>query len=207
MAFMGVFLGMCARVLFPAVEAEMGVPILIRDVLPFGVAGIVIASYFSAIMSTADSCLMASSGSLLNDVINRYFVKNISQKGLMRLSQLVTLGLGVLAFLLAGRFKTVLDAILYAYSFMVSGLFIPTLGAYFWKGSSKTGALWAMLAGGGLTLGLMIAGNKMPFGIDASFYGILISASVFVPLSILCPDIKKARKNLFELKEAEDLAA
>lgn len=206
MAFMGVFLGMCARVLFPAVEAEMGVPMLIRDVLPMGIAGIVIASYFSAIMSTADSCLMASSSSLLNDVINRYLIKKISQKGLMRLSQLVTLGIGILAFLLAGRFKTVLDAILYAYSFMVSGLFVPTLGAYFWKRSSRTGALWAMLAGGGLTLGLMIAGNKTPFGIDASFYGILVSASIFVPLSILFPDRKRVKKPLLELEEAKEPA-
>jgi SSS family solute:Na+ symporter len=50
MAFAGVFLGMCARVVFPAAEAEMAMPMLISHVLPIGVTGIVIAAYFSAIM-------------------------------------------------------------------------------------------------------------------------------------------------------------
>ncbi|HDP93966.1 MAG TPA: sodium:solute symporter family protein, partial [Candidatus Aminicenantes bacterium] len=62
MAFAGVILGMCARVLFPLVEPEMGMPMMIKTALPAGVTGIVIAAYFSAIMSTADSCMMASSG-------------------------------------------------------------------------------------------------------------------------------------------------
>ncbi len=69
MAFTGAFLGMISSVLIPGVEAEMGVPILLREVLPVGVTGIVIASYFSAIMSTADSCIIASSGNFVNDLI------------------------------------------------------------------------------------------------------------------------------------------
>ncbi|MEA3307795.1 MAG: sodium:solute symporter family protein, partial [Elusimicrobiota bacterium] len=91
MAFTGVFLGMCSRVLFPGIESEMGVPMLIRNILPMGVCGIVIASYFSAIMSTADSCMMASSGSLLKDIIQRHFIKDMSDKLMIRLSQIVTL--------------------------------------------------------------------------------------------------------------------
>ncbi|MFC1537495.1 sodium:solute symporter, partial [Gemmatimonadota bacterium] len=54
MAFSGVLLGMFARVVFPEVESEMGLPLMIKHVLPVGVTGIVIAAYFSAIMSTAD---------------------------------------------------------------------------------------------------------------------------------------------------------
>ncbi|MDT8287739.1 MAG: sodium:solute symporter family protein [Elusimicrobiales bacterium] len=190
MAFTGVFLGMCARILFPGAEAEMGVPMLIRDVLPIGVTGIVIASYFSAIMSTADSCMMASSGSLVKDIVERHFVKGMDDRASMRLSQWVTLGVGLLALALAAKFTTVLDAILYAYSFMVSGLFIPTLGAYFWPRASSAGALWGMLAGGGSCLALMLTGNKEPLGIDASFYGIMISLAVFVAVSLAAPDRK-----------------
>ena len=59
MALTGAFLGMCARILFPDVDPEMGLPLLIKTVLPVGLTGVVVAAYFSAIMSTADSCLMA----------------------------------------------------------------------------------------------------------------------------------------------------
>lgn len=193
MAFTGVFLGMCARVLFPGAEAEMGVPMLIRDILPIGVTGIVIASYFSAIMSTADSCMMASSGSLVKDIIGKYFLKEMDDRTDMRLSQWATLGVGLLALALAAKFTTVLDAILYAYSFMVSGLFVPTLGAYFWRRSSSAGALWGMLAGGGSCLALMLTGHKEVAGIDASFYGILISFFVFTAVSLAAPDAPEKR--------------
>lgn len=196
MAISGVFLGMCARVFFPQADAEMGLPLLIKNVLPLGVTGIVIASYFSAIMSTADSCLMASSGNIVNDIIHRHFIPQASKNSLIRLSQLSTLFIGLLAVIIAIHFKTVLDAILYAYAFMVSGLFIPTLGAYFWKKSSSTGALFGMLAGGGVTLLLLTKIVSLPSfltktGLDPSVYGILCSAITFIALSVLFPDKAK----------------
>ncbi len=189
MAFTGVFLGMCARVVFPQAEAEMAMPMLIRDILPIGVTGIVIASYFSAIMSTADSCLMASSGNFVNDVIERYFAPNLSTKASIRLSMLATFIIGALAVILAAQFNTVLDAILYAYAFMVSGLFIPTLGAYFWKKGTSAAALAAMLTGGITTLLLLTKVVKLPakianIGLDASFYGIAISALIYIVVSL-----------------------
>ena len=213
MAFTGVFLGMCARVVFPEAEKEMALPMLIRDVLPIGITGIVIASYFSAIMSTADSCLMASSGNIVNDVIERYFLKNISSKNSIKLSMAATFIIGVLAVLLAAQFTTVLDAILYAYSFMISGLFIPTLGAYFWKKSCSAGALAGMLSGGIVTLSLMIMDKTIEYcqeegvnirpefvsfsnqlkslELDYCMYGIAVSLITFILFSYLYPDNRK----------------
>ncbi len=191
MAFMGVILGMCARILFPQAEPETGIPLIISNVLPIGLKGIVIAAYFSAIMSTADSCLMASSGNFLNDILERYFFREASSKTIIRLSQVITLIIGAVAIILASHFTMVLDAIIYAYSFIVSGLFIPTIGAYFWKRSSSTGALWGMISGGTLTLILLITGIKLPMELDATLFGIFFSAVAFVSLSILYPDREK----------------
>jgi SSS family solute:Na+ symporter len=193
MAFTGVALGMCARVLFPEVEAELGLPMLIRDVLPMGVTGIVIASYFSAIMSTADSCLMASSGNVVNDLIDRYLHRAPTARARVRLSQAVTCLIGLAAVVVASRFATVLDAILYAYAFMVSGLFVPTLGAYFWRRASSAGALAGMLGGGGLTLLLLVGVLRLPsrleaLGLDPAFYGILLSLALFVGVSLARPE-------------------
>jgi len=179
MAFTGVFLGMCSRVLFVGVDGEMGIPLLIRDVLPVGIAGIITAAYFSAIMSTADSCLMASSSNVVNDLVRRYLLKNMDEKQTVRLSQVATLVIGTLALVIAVSFKSVLDAILYAYSFMVSGLLIPTLGAYFLKRNDARAAFWSMLAGGTTTLVMKIFEVGLPYGIDQTVAGILVSAFVF----------------------------
>ena len=190
MAFMGAFLGMCARILFEDIDPEMGIPILIGEVLPVGLAGIVVAAYFSAIMSTADSCLIASSGNIVGDVVRRHIAPNLTDKGEMRLSQVMTLVLGVIAMLLAwvaAQRGGVLDAILYAYSFMVSALFVPTLGAYFWKKSSPAGAMAGILVGGTTTLVLSLFSVTLPWGLPATAFGIAASAAAFVSLTYLVP--------------------
>ena len=44
MAFSGVILGMVARELYPAVDPEMGLPMLVSQALPVGVAGLLLAA-------------------------------------------------------------------------------------------------------------------------------------------------------------------
>ncbi|MBN2412095.1 sodium:solute symporter family protein [candidate division KSB1 bacterium] len=183
-AFIGVSLGMMARIIFPNEDPEMGLPMLIKHSLPVGITGIVIAAYFSAIMSTADSCLIASSGNFVNDIIHRFFLKNASHKTIVRVSQIITLILGGLTIIIASSFNTVLEIILHAYSFMVAGLFIPTLGALFWRKSHSLAALVSMYTSGSLTLCFIFSKIKLPLNLDASFYGIIISFVIFVPMSI-----------------------
>ncbi len=185
MAFAGVGLGMMSRVLFPGIDAELGVPHLLTHVLPAGITGIVVAAYFSAIMSTADSCMIASSGNVVGDILQRSPWRLRDTPRLVRASQVATLAVGVAAMLIASQATMVLDAILKAYSFLVAGLFVPTLGAYFWRRSTPTAAFWGMICGGGTTLALLLGRVSPPLGLDPSFWGILVSALVFVPVSLL----------------------
>lgn len=202
MAFLGVFLGLCGRALFPELsmaDKEMALPMLIGQVLPVGIAGIVAAGYFSAIMSTADSCLLAASGNVVSDLLGRTVLKGRSDASLVRWSQIITLLAGLLSMLLATRFTDVLDSILHAYEFLVSGLFVPTLGAYFWRRSSSVGALAAMVVGGSLTLILLAAQVPLPATLPAVAVGILASALVFVPLSLLFPPSSEAQQGFEEM--------
>jgi SSS family solute:Na+ symporter len=187
MAFLGVFLGMCSRVMFPAVESEMGLPLLIETALPVGLTGLVIASYFSAIMSTADSCMMAASGNFVSDVIGRYWLRGLSHTGEMRLSQAATAVIGIVAVVLASQFEKVLDAMLHAYAFMVSGLFVPTLGAYFWPRGNARAAAFAMVLGGGVTLVFTFVPLPYPvssWGLDPIVWGLLVSALAYLLISL-----------------------
>jgi len=164
MAFMGVALGLFARVAadqgmfdylgaanIAETDPEQGLPMLLRTILPVGLLGLMMSAYFSAILSTADSCLMASSGNIVSDFIQKFTNRFDSEKSVLRLSQVVTLIVGVLALLIASVMENVLSLMLYSYAFMVSGLFVPILGALFWKKSSPVGALWGMISGGVVT--------------------------------------------------------
>ncbi len=155
MAMMGVVLGLFARVAFEngmfeylgylpgeELDAEKGLPLLLRTVLPVGLMGLMMAAYFSAIMSTADSCMMAASGNILTDIIDKFFNIKNDPRTVLRISQGLTLVIGTLALLLALYMENVLELMLYSYAFMVSGLLVPVIGAFFWKKTNPTAALW-----------------------------------------------------------------
>ncbi|MGD1843445.1 MAG: sodium:solute symporter [Thermonemataceae bacterium] len=194
MAFMGVLLGLLARValtqgLFAELgyvnsqdlDEEMGLPILLRTVLPVGLLGLMLSAYFSAIMSTADSCLMAASGNLVTDILGRFF--NYSEKKLLRISQIATLVLGIVALTLAIFMENVLTLMLHSYAFMVSGLLVPLVGALFWRVQHAQAALWAMLVGGSVTLSLIISEIPLWGGLDANIF--CITASLLIYLIII----------------------
>ena len=198
MAFSGVILGMFARVAMQNgiltgfspgnIDPEMGLPILLKHILPVGLMGIVMAAYFSAIMSTADSCLMASSGNILADVLKKHNHKN----GL-KYSQLLTFVIGALSLVLALKMKNVLDLMLLSYSFMVSGMIIPVMVALFAKKPNAKAALISMVAGGITTLLLKLMHVNLPFGLDANIFGISCSFIIYYIFSKINAPIKNMR--------------
>lgn len=207
MAFMGVLLGLFAKVAFtqgmfeylgaPATlsnfDSEKGLPMLLRTVLPVGLMGIMMSAYFSAILSTADSCLMAASGNVVSDIIGYFKDVDPESDTFLRFSQITTLMLGVAALFLATSMNNVLNLMLYSYAFMVSGLFVPIIGALYWEKSSSVGAIAAMVFGGSTTVFLEVFVEKMPGGLDANVFGITVSAIVFFVISLAFPDTDSKR--------------
>ena len=200
MAMMGVALGVLGRVAadqgmfdylgpanIAATDPETGLPMLLRTVLPVGLMGLVMSAYFSAILSTADSCLMACSGNVVADIIGHFRPADRESKRFLRFSQWATLILGILAMLLAATMTNVLQLMLYSYAFMVSGLLVPMIGALFWRRSSNAGAFSAMVVGGATTVVLESLVSQLPLGLDGNVFGIAASAVTFVVVSYLVP--------------------
>jgi solute:Na+ symporter, SSS family len=145
------------------------------------------SAYFSAIMSTADSCLMAASGNVLTDILQKFFNIPDDPKTMLRFSQVLTLIIGILALLLASSMENVLELMLYSYAFMVSGLFVPVLAGLFWKRTTSKAAFIAMLAGGGTTLVLTIANFDLPLGLDPNIFGITAATIIIIAFSLIRP--------------------
>ena len=183
MAFMGVALGLLARVgadqgMFEfagyataaGMDPEIGLPLLLRTILPVGLMGLMMSAYFSAILSTADSCIMACSGNVVSDLM--FKLKYFRDKNELRLSQIVTLGIGAAAIIIALYMENVLELMLHSYAFMVSGLFIPVIYGFYSKSPSAQAALASMLAGGGVTLILTGLSLSLPYGLDPIVFGL-----------------------------------
>ncbi len=189
MAFMGVGLGLLARVaaeqglytgLTAATDPEQGLPLLLVNMLPVGLLGLLMAAYFSAILSTADSCLMAASGNVVTDLLRQWKPAWAED---VKVSQFVTLLIGVLAILLAWQSTKVLSLMLSAYAFLVSGLLVPMLFGLFTKRGTQKAAVGSMLGGGVTTLSLQASDYRLPYGLDSNAAGILVSFLVFLILT------------------------
>lgn len=189
MAFMGVALGLLARVaadqgVFAAdgfltsagMDPEIGLPLLLKTVLPVGLMGLMLSAYFSAIMSTADSCLLAASGNLTTDILGL----NEKNSNTIKISQILTFGIGFVAILIATFMTSVLDLMLLSYAFMVSGLLVPVLAMLYAKKKKPLAALLSMLFGGFSTLLISFLEINVPFGFDPILIGILISMTTYL---------------------------
>lgn len=184
MAFLGVSLGLLSRVAVEqgalegfttAMDPEMGLPVLLSQILPVGILGLMMSAYFSAVLSTADSCLMAASGNLTTDLLSNQ-LKGLPMHQEVRISQLLTLVIGIIAVLIAWQMTEVLSLMLYSYAFMVSGLLVPVVAGLFFNKRNPTAAIFSMVIGGSLTAGLTLLEADLPFGLDANLFGISGSA-------------------------------
>ena len=177
-------IGLIARMLMPDLQdPELATPMLIMELLPVGLAGIVIAAYIAAVMSTADSVLMGPVAIVTNDIYRKYFRPDATESSIVLVARTATLVLGVLGIGIAYLVPNVIELILYAYTFGSAGLFFPMLGLLFWKRTTASGAFWSMLGGGFAAL-LWVAFDE-PFGISASYLGWIVSLPLLVSVSLL----------------------
>lgn len=189
MAFMGVALGLLSRVAVEqgmfatdgfltaaSLDPEIGLPLLLKNILPVGLMGLMMSAYFSAIMSTADSCLLAASGNFTTDILGL----NDKSPKTIKISQVITFIVGFVAILIATAMTSVLDLMLLSYSFMVSGLLVPVLGMLYSKNKKPLAALLAMLFGGFSTLIITFLEIQIPYGFDPILIGISISLVTYL---------------------------
>ena len=189
-------IGLFARYLIPDLtDPELATPMIIMQLLPAGIAGLVIAAYIAAVMSSADSCLMGPVAIFTNDIYKRYIKPNSSELHLVRVARYATLILGILAIVTAYLIPNVLDLILYAYTFGSAGIFFPMLGLLFWKKTTAKGAFLSMLLGGSSAVIYSIIGE--PFGFAASYLGWIIGLPTLVIVSLMSDHSPEENPDLF----------
>ncbi|GGV32185.1 solute:Na+ symporter, SSS family protein [Streptomyces longisporoflavus] len=188
-AIAGAVIGTAAKVMYPKLpSADAAFATIVKDELPMGVRGLVLAAALAAVMSTSSGALIACATVANNDIWSRLrgAVKSDGAgdephdevKG----NRLFILIMGVAVVLIAIALNDVVQALTVAYNLLVAGLLVPILGGLLWKRGTAEGALAAIAAGGLSVIGLMWG-----YGILANepiYYGLLISLAVYVLVSL-----------------------
>jgi SSS family solute:Na+ symporter len=183
-AFIITIVGMAARVLFPAINPEAAFPAMIRYLFPVGIDGLVIAALLSAMMSSADTCLLTTGTILSFDILRPLVRRDLSDRTLLLLSRGFMVIIGVVSLVIALSLKGVISSLLLGYTVYTSGLIFPTLLGFFRcsLGLNREGAITAMVVGGGLALVGKLMGWSL-FGLPAGIYGFFLSGLTLVAVS------------------------
>nr|WP_282958218.1 sodium/proline symporter [Halalkalibaculum roseum] len=161
MAWGAIFIGLAGRVYFPeadllpASDTENLYPVLAQQHLHPVIFGVVVASIFAAIMSTADSQLLVAASAVVRDIYDRILNKGkeIPQQKLVRYSRLVVLLLVVvaLAFGLLAQ-ELVFWLVLFAWAGLGAAIGPTSILALYWKGTTKAGVIAGLLTGTFVTI-------------------------------------------------------
>ncbi|WP_215455630.1 sodium:solute symporter [Streptomyces sp. ATCC 21386] len=186
-ALAGAVIGTAAKVLFPDLaNADDAFATVVKEELPLGVRGLVLAAALAAVMSTSSGALIACATVANNDIWSR--LRGRSTDGdhdEVRGNRAFILVMGLAVIGTAIALNNVVEALTVAYNLLVGGLLVPILGGLLWRRGTAQGALASVLVGGLAVVGLMAS-----YGILANepvYYGLLSSLVAYVAVSLATP--------------------
>lgn len=167
--FMIIGPAIAAMQLFPNLEkADLVFPTLVKNLLPSGLVGLVMAGLIAAIMSHLSGAINACTTILTMDIYLPYLKKNATEKEAIRFGKIsgvavVILGIFCTALLVSYSNKPVFLYLLSAYGLFTPGIATMFLLGILWKRTTHAGALAAGLLTIPLSLALEFIFPDLPF--------------------------------------------
>ena len=195
--------GFSARVLLPNLEnVDAATPhLLALDIVPKGVALIVMLGITAAAISTVNSIILTLSSMISRDVFKKFKPEAEEKQELFVGKLFVPVFTAVIFFF--ASLRPGLIAVLSVASSAGLLVMVPALfGAFFWKRGTAAGAVTSILAGGVVAFYFQF-GNLFPLGWWPGIWSGIVSAVLFIVVSLLTkPPLEKAGEFLGYLQEA-----
>jgi solute:Na+ symporter, SSS family len=123
---------LASLVLYPEMtDHEAVYPRMVKDLLPVGLKGLMVASFFAAFMGTMEAHYNMTASYATNDIYKRFIRKNESERHYVRASRWITLGVALLAGIAALLLPSVLGAFRFKME-LVAGLGLIYLLRWMW---------------------------------------------------------------------------
>ncbi|MFJ7332625.1 sodium:solute symporter [Streptomyces sp. NPDC101110] len=186
-ALAGAVIGTAAKVLYPKLGSpDDAFATIVKDELPVGVRGLVLAAALAAVMSTSSGALIACATVANNDIWSRLRGNSpAAERDEVKGNRAFILLMGLAVIVTAIAIDNVVEALTVAYNLLVGGLLVPILGGLVWKRGTVHGALASVVVGGLAVVVLMAT-----YGILANepvYYGLLASLAAYLAVSLVTP--------------------
>lgn len=162
------------------IDSEKILPMVISR-LPIGISGLFLAVMLAALMSSLNAMVNVTANVVTNDILKRYFFKNLPEKKVVRMGQLASIVALLLGFVFSLSINNVISAWETMIFVVVTMILVPaTMRWHWWRFSGKA-FVWSMIC-----TAAFIALQKIFFGSISSTnsLGINTFASLLITIAI-----------------------
>ena len=152
-----------------AADPELAYPMMIRELMPVGLRGLMVATFLAAFMSTMDTHLCWGASYMVNDVYRRFVKKDGSERHYVSASRVAVVGLAVLAALVAWQMESIQRGWIYIIE-LTAGVAVVWLLRWYWWRVNAWAEIAAMagsvvMANGRVLVGLAQSAIPLPSGL------------------------------------------
>ncbi len=141
-----IIVGLVAMVYYPGLEdPEMGYPMLLMEILPVGIKGVLVASLLAAFMSTIDTHLNWNASYFVTDIYKRFISPEASEQKCVSVSRYSVIAFAALAIIVA-YFMTSIEAGVLILFNLQAGIGMVLMLRWFWWRINAWSEISAMVA-------------------------------------------------------------
>ncbi|HOW81931.1 MAG TPA: Na+:solute symporter [Spirochaetota bacterium] len=192
-----IIVALCSMVLYPGLAPEAkktGYVLAMRDHLPAGLLGLLVAAFLAAYMSTISTHLNWGTSYLVNDLYRRFIRKSESERHYVLVSRIFTLALMVVSSMLI----FVIDSISGAWSFIIecgAGLGLVLILRWYWWRINAWSEISAMIAPfAGYALTRYVLGISFP---ESLFFIVGLTTAVWISVTFATRPVDEERLTSF----------
>jgi len=206
--FMG--LGAMTNGVLDVESSNMSAPLLAKY-FGIGLFSVISALAFATVLGTVSGLIVASSGAVAHDFMDRFLNLKMSDKAKVKAGKITAVVVGILAMVLGILFKGMNVSFLVGWAFAIaaSANLPAILMMLFWKKTTARGITWSILVGivSALTLILLSPDMYIRYGLDPSSAPVPLGnpGIISIPLSfitLIMVSLLTQKKNGRILKEA-----
>ncbi|MEA3444479.1 MAG: cation acetate symporter [Bacteroidota bacterium] len=169
-------------------DGNMSGPLLAKA-FGVGLFAIISAIAFATILGTVSGLIVASSGAIAHDLIDRYMGKQLTDEAKVRAGKIAAFAVGCVAIILGILFRGMNVSFLVGWAFAVaaSANLPAIIMLLFWKKTTAKGIAWSIVVGIVTALGIIITGpsiSKQFFGTEG-LHGLDAPAIISVTAALL----------------------
>lgn len=175
-----------ARFFHPDIAPQQALPTVVRDLNNPIIGAILIAALLSAVMSSADSALNSATAIFVKDLFEHQLGWEDAGDGrLLRLARGWSVGLGVIATLIAVLWPDIISLLLFTYHIWAPAIIVPVVVGVFAKEHSPAlsrAILITMVTAISVTFAYRFTPWAATF--DPAVFGVLLAALVYGAISL-----------------------